>query len=46
MIFTQVYTDAKDFIISKKRLMAAQSEQTIRQGGFGKVVKKKLMVSS
>ena len=42
---TQVYADARDFIVSKKRL-TTESEQTIKQGGFGKVVKQKLIVSS
>ena len=45
MILTQVYADARDFIISKKRLLP-ESKQSIKQGGFGKVVKQKLIVST
>ena len=44
MILTQVYADARDFIISKKRLLP-ESKQSMKQGGFGKVVKQKLIVS-
>ena len=41
----QVYIDVKDSIISKKRLQPV-SKQPIKQGGFGKVSKQRLIVSS